>query len=80
MTRRYKKYVSDDEIVAEMLKWIEGADADEISRLAEEMFGGRFSYNIESDMYEVEPNELYWGAFDDYDNENDVDEEGEDFE
>jgi hypothetical protein len=60
-TKRIK--LSDSTIVDTIKDWMENtADADELARIAGEIFGGICYYEGEG-LYFFEPNENYYGGF-----------------
>jgi hypothetical protein len=63
--------VSETELVNMMKTFIDDCDADELARIAGEIFGGQclwngFDENVfdREEYYSFEPDENYWGAFD----------------
>ena len=59
--------ITENDITEAFNTWLEGADADEIARLAGELFGGKcfpaINYDYNKMNYEFTPNENYYGAF-----------------
>ena len=59
--------IKDEELTREMHEWITYADADELARIAGEMFGvncfSKSNYDSDITVYEIQPNENYYGAF-----------------
>ncbi len=57
------KIISDFELIEKLKETIEGSDWDQLSAVAEHLFGGRFTYDAEIDGAVLTPDEEYSGAF-----------------
>jgi len=61
--------LTEDQIIAQFEEWLTDCDADELARVAGELFGGEcfpdedYEFN-ESAKYNFVTNENYFGAFD----------------
>jgi hypothetical protein len=56
------KFLSEQEILTALYKWLSDCDSDELARITEEAIGGECS--TDGDIYCFVPNENYFGAFD----------------
>jgi hypothetical protein len=64
--------ISEEKLIEHLMDFIRSCDCDELCRLAEEAFGGKIclaaeqSDNLDdANIYEIEPNDNYYGEFDD---------------
>jgi len=55
--------ITEDKILDALLEFFRKCDADELARLAGEIFGGECYPHFDSNCYTFEPNENYFGAF-----------------
>lgn len=69
MKKKIKTIIIPEHILVSRLReWINECDADDLARITEEVFGGKCFQNsndAEGEIYSFEPNENYYGAFDD---------------
>lgn len=59
--------LTENDLTNAIHTWLEGADADELARIAGELLGGKcfpaFDYDFGKTNYEFTPNKNYYGAF-----------------